>query len=111
MYTIGGLLIDTGFISLKQSDYERGVENFRENALIPGQQKIEVIPMFEMSDPVVVEWRALTTAYLEIVVERVRSTLRMSKKSLSLSQLLEGGTTSVRRNIALILLSINIYGS
>lgn len=99
-YANGGLLIDTGFISLKQSDYERGVENFRENALIPGQQKIEVIPMFEMSDPVVVEWRALTTAYLEIVVERVRSTLRMSKKSLSLSQLLEGGTTSAGRELA-----------
>lgn len=93
--------MDTGFISLKRADYERGIKNFRENSLLPGQQKIEVIPMFEMSDPVVVEWRALTTAYLDIVVERVRSTLRMSKKSLSLSQLLEGGTTSVRTTIIL----------
>jgi hypothetical protein len=88
-------LIDTGFITLKQADYERGVENFRENSLLPGQPKIEVTPMFEMSDPVVVEWRALTTAYLDLVVERVRSTLRLSKKSLSLSQLIEGGTTNV----------------
>jgi hypothetical protein len=81
---------------LKQKDHERGIENYRQNALLPGQPKIEVTPMFEISDPVVVEWRALTTAYLDLVAERVRSTLRMSKKSLSLSQLIEGGTTSVK---------------
>jgi hypothetical protein len=52
--------------------------------------------MFEMSDPVVTEWRALTVAYMDLVAERVRSTMRMSKKSLSLSQLIEGGTTSVQ---------------
>jgi hypothetical protein len=51
--------------------------------------------MFEMSDPVVVEWRALTTAYLDLVVDRVRATFGMSKKVLSLTQLIEGGTTSV----------------
>jgi hypothetical protein len=51
--------------------------------------------MFDMADPVVVEWRALTVAYLDLVTDRVRSILKMSKKSLSLSQLIEGGTTSV----------------
>lgn len=87
--------MDTGFITLKKQDYERGIENFRENSLLPGQPKVEVTPMFEMSDPVVVEWRALTTAYLDLVADRVRATLRMSKKTLSLTQLIEGGTTSV----------------
>lgn len=89
------MLIDTGFITLKDQDYERGIENYRENALLPGQPKVEVAPMFEMSDPVVVEWRALTTAYLDLVADRVRATFGMSKKLLSLTQLIEGGTTSV----------------
>ncbi|KAG1111781.1 hypothetical protein G6F42_014923 [Rhizopus arrhizus] len=96
----GGLLIDTGFITLKKQDYERGIENYRENSLLPGQPKVEVAPMFEMSDPVVVEWRALTTAYLDLVTDRVRATLRMSKKTLSLAQLIEGGTTSAGRELA-----------
>jgi hypothetical protein len=91
-------LIDTGFITLKKNDYERGIENYRRNSLLPGQPKVEVTPMFDMSDPVVVEWRALTVAYLDLVADKVRSTLKMSKKSLSLSQLIEGGTTSVSVN-------------
>ncbi|CAO0790541.1 unnamed protein product [Mucor circinelloides] len=99
-YSNGGLLIDTGFITLKKQDYERGIENYRENSLLPGQPKVEVAPMFEMSDPVVVEWRALTTAYLDLVTDRVRATLRMSKKTLSLAQLIEGGTTSAGRELA-----------
>lgn len=89
--------MDTGFITLKKQDYERGIENYRENSRLPGQPKVEVAPMFEMSDPVVVEWRALTTAYLDLVADRVRASLRMSKKTLSLTQLIEGGTTSVSR--------------
>lgn len=92
---IGGLLIDTGFITLRKCDYDRGIENYHLNSLLPGQPKIEVAPMFEMSDPVVVEWRALTTAYLDLVAERVRSVMKLSKKALSLTQLIEGGTTSV----------------
>lgn len=89
------MLIDTGFLTLKKVDYERGIDNYQKNSLLPGQPKVEVTPMFEMSDPVIIEWRALTTAYLDLVADRVRATLRLSKKSLTLSQLLEGGTTSV----------------
>ncbi|KAL0094737.1 hypothetical protein J3Q64DRAFT_1715674 [Phycomyces blakesleeanus] len=99
-YCNGGLLIDTGFISLKKADYERGITNYRINSLLPGQPKIEVTPMFDMCDPVVVEWRALTTAYLDLVAERVRDTLRLSRKSLSLGQLIEGGTWSAGRELA-----------
>lgn len=102
---IGGLLIDTGFITLKKSDYDRGIENYHQNSLLPGQPKIEVAPMFEMSDPVVVEWRALTTAYLDLVAERVRSVMRLSKKTLSLTQLIEGGTTSVSKTLIILFLS------
>ncbi|GAA5808962.1 hypothetical protein MFLAVUS_002362 [Mucor flavus] len=99
-YSNGGLLIDTGFITLKKTDYERGITNYRKNSLLPGQPKIEMIPTFEMSDPVVIEWRALTIAYLDLVAERVRSTMKLSKKTLSLTQLIEGGITSAGKELA-----------
>ncbi|KAI9315870.1 hypothetical protein BX666DRAFT_1952323 [Dichotomocladium elegans] len=96
----GGLLIDTGFLTLKPADVERGLDNYRKNALLPGQPKVEVVPMFDFNDPVVVEWRALTVAYLDIVAERVRTTLNASRKSLSLSQLIQGGTWNAGRELA-----------
>ncbi|KAI8092103.1 hypothetical protein BDF21DRAFT_377193 [Thamnidium elegans] len=99
-YSNGGLLIDTGFLTLKKTDYERGITNYRQNSLLPGQPKIEMIPTFEMSDPVVIEWRALTIAYLDLVAERVRSTMKLSKKTLSLTQLIEGGIVSAGKELA-----------
>ncbi|KAG0745592.1 hypothetical protein G6F57_009175 [Rhizopus arrhizus] len=99
-YCNGGLLIDTGFLTLKPKDYERGIKNYHTNSLLPHQPKIEVAPMFEMSDPVVTEWRALTVAYLDVVVDRVRQTFRLPKKMLSLSQLIQGGTWSAGRELA-----------
>ncbi|KAI8888594.1 DUF1688-domain-containing protein [Backusella circina FSU 941] len=99
-YSNGGLLIDTGFLTLKPKDYERGIKNYHENALLPNQSKIEVAPMFELSDPVITEWRALTVAYLDLVAEKVRQTFRLSKKALSLSQLIQGGTSSAGRELA-----------
>lgn len=92
---IGGLLMDTGFISLKPKEHERGIESYHKNSLLPGQPKIEVAPLFEMDDPVVVEWRALTTAYLDIVAERVRDALRLNRNKLSLTRLMDGATWSV----------------
>lgn len=99
-YCNGGFLIDTGFLTLKPVDYERGIKNYHQNSLLPSQPKIEVAPMFDMSDPVVVEWRALTVAYLDLVAERVRQSFRLSKKMLSLSQLIQGGTWSAGRELA-----------
>lgn len=94
-YRNGGLLMDTGFITLKPADLKRGLENYRQNSLLPGQPKVEIAPMFEMGDPVVIEWRALTVAYLDIVADRVRETFGLNRKRLSLSQLIHGGTWSV----------------
>ncbi|KAI8148745.1 hypothetical protein BJV82DRAFT_505446 [Fennellomyces sp. T-0311] len=96
----GGLLMDTGFISLKQHEYNRGIENYHKNSLLPGQPKIEVAPMFEMDDPVIVEWRALTTAYLDIVAERVRDVLRLNRNKLTLTRLMDGATWSAGRELA-----------
>ncbi|KAG0743827.1 hypothetical protein G6F62_005448 [Rhizopus arrhizus] len=99
-YCNGGLLIDTGFLTLKPKDYERGIKNYHANSLLPYQPKIEVAPMFDMSDPVVTEWRALTVAYLDLVADRVRQSFRLNKNLLSLSQLIQGGTWSAGRELA-----------
>ncbi|GAA5814308.1 hypothetical protein MFLAVUS_007802 [Mucor flavus] len=99
-YCNGGFLIDTGFLTLKTADYDRGIRNYHTNSLLPSQPKVEVAPMFDMSDPVVTEWRALTIAYLDVVAERVRQSFRLSKKLLSLSQLIQGGTWSAGRELA-----------
>lgn len=99
-YCNGGFLIDTGFLTLKPVDYERGIKNYHANSLLPYQPKVEVAPMFDMSDPVVIEWRALTVAYLDLVCERVRQSFGLSKKLLSLSQLIQGGTWSAGRELA-----------
>ncbi|KAI9483870.1 MAG: hypothetical protein EXX96DRAFT_560028 [Benjaminiella poitrasii] len=99
-YANGGLLIDTGLITLKRQDYERGIENYRQYTSLTGQPKIEMIPMFDMSDPVVVEWRALTIAYLDLVGDRVRAALQLTRKALPLTQLIEGGTTSAGKELA-----------
>lgn len=87
--------MDTGFIALKKHEYERGIDNYHKNSLLPGQPKIEVAPLFEMSDPVVTEWRALTTAYLDIVAERVRDVLKLNRNKLTLTRLMNGATWSV----------------
>ncbi|KAI9275644.1 hypothetical protein BDA99DRAFT_532603 [Phascolomyces articulosus] len=96
----GGLLIDTGFITLKQQEHARGIENYHKNSLLPGQPKIEVAPMFEMDDPVIVEWRALTTAYLDIVAERVRDVLRLNRNKLTLTRVMDGATWAAGRELA-----------
>ncbi|KAI7897365.1 uncharacterized protein EV154DRAFT_535315 [Mucor mucedo] len=99
-YCNGGFLIDTGFLTLKQADMDRGIKNYHANSLLPYQPKVEVAPMFDISDPVITEWRALTVAYLDLVAERVRQSFRLSKKLLSLSQLIQGGSWSAGRELA-----------
>ncbi|KAI7904272.1 uncharacterized protein BX663DRAFT_530376 [Cokeromyces recurvatus] len=99
-YANGGLLIDTGLITLKSQDYERGIENYRQHTNLLGQSKVEMIPMFDISDSAIIEWRALTIAYLDLVCDRVRAALKLTRKALSLTQLIEGGTTSAGRELA-----------
>jgi hypothetical protein len=90
--------LDTGLLVLKKRDLESGLSNYRRNSLLPGQPKMEVAPMFDINDPVVIEWRALTIYYVEIVASKVREKLR-SKKNLSLTQILEGGIWNVSEYI------------
>lgn len=90
---IGGLLIDLGFMTLKPKEEERGLVNYKHNALKPGQPAVEVVPTFEPSDPVIIEWRAMTVATLDRIAVEVRKQLNLP--NLTLAQVLQGGTWNV----------------
>ncbi|KAG0337153.1 hypothetical protein BG000_005753 [Podila horticola] len=97
-YRNGGLLIDIGFMTLKPSEEARGLANYKHNALKPGQPAVEVVPTFEPSDPVIIEWRAMTVATLDRVAVDVRKLLGLP--NLTLAQVLQGGTWNAGREIA-----------
>lgn len=95
-YRNGGLLIDTGLLTLKQADMDRGLQAYKDNARNRGQPSMEVVPLFEPSDDVVVEWRALTVGFLDELLEEVNRGLNLSGRDrLSLAQMLEAGTWKV----------------
>ncbi|KAG0210250.1 hypothetical protein B0O80DRAFT_497396 [Mortierella sp. GBAus27b] len=76
----------------------RGLANYKSNSLKPGQPAVEVVPTFEASDPVIIEWRAMTVATLDHVAVEVRKQLNMPE--LTLAQVLQGGTWNAGREIA-----------
>jgi Protein of unknown function (DUF1688) len=95
-YRNGGLLIDTGLLTLKIADMERGIAAYKRNAELAGKPRMEVIPMFEASDDVIVEWRALTVGFLDLLLDAVNKGLGLSGDNcLSLAQMLEAGSWKV----------------
>jgi hypothetical protein len=76
-YRNGGLLIDFGVLKL------------REPALAE-----------QTSDPLVVEWRALTVHLLDRLAEGLRRRLRTDAQAWPLARILQGGTWSAGREIA-----------
>ena len=95
-YRNGGLLIDTGLITLKPADMERGLQAYKANAQQKGQPSMEVVPLFEPPDDVIVEWRAITVGFLDELLDEVNRGLGLSgKDKLSLAQMLEAGTWKV----------------
>src|SRR5271168_3569819 len=57
-YRNGGLLVDTGLLTLKKADMDAGLARYEEVML--KETQVETVPMFEPSDDVIVEWRAVT---------------------------------------------------
>lgn len=97
-YRNGGLLVDTGLLTLKHEDAERGLRFYHEN--MPNAS-VEVVPMFEPSDDVVVEWRAATVGFLDELLIAVNEGLGLGgNDKLSLAQMLEAGTWKGGREIA-----------
>jgi len=106
-YRNGGLLVDTGLLTLKPEDTKRGIEFFHQNAAKEGQQSIEVVPLFTPDDDVIVEWRALTVALLDELLVAVNSGLGLvDGHKLSLAQMLEAGTWKVSYRSIIILTRI-----
>lgn len=79
-YRNGGLLLDLGLITAKHS----GVTGKRHHP----------------SDPIVVEWRALTLALLDRVADAVRTRLNKTSAELPLANVLQGGTWTAGRKVA-----------
>jgi hypothetical protein len=91
-YRNGGLLIDTGLLTLKEDDRERGVKAFHLHRESAGKISMEVVPAFRPHDDVIVEWRAVTVGFLDEIHRKVCEGLGVR---LSLAQVLEAGTWKV----------------
>jgi hypothetical protein len=79
-YRNGGLFIDTGVLTLRDSSAET-----REHVV---------------DSELVVEWRTLTVALLDRLAEIVRKRLGMDRETLPLAKILQGGTWSAGRALA-----------
>jgi hypothetical protein len=93
-YRNGGLLVDTGLLTLKQADHERGVTAYHGAY---GSAGMEVVPMFTADDDVIVEWRAVTVGFLDDLLAEVNRAL---DTNLTLAQMLEAGTWKGGRELA-----------
>jgi hypothetical protein len=80
-YRNGGLLVDLGLLKLKDK-----------HKLVAG-----IAPQFKADDDVIVEWRAVTIGFLDLILTNVNAKLGVK---LSLPQLLEAGTWKAGRKIA-----------
>jgi hypothetical protein len=79
-YRNGGLFVDLGVLSLRNAgDADRA---------------------HEVDSTLVVEWRALTVALLDLLAKRIRARLDRSAAELPLASLLEGGTWAAGRAAA-----------
>jgi hypothetical protein len=73
---LGGLLVDTGLLTLKANLVQEGLAAYRANALLPGQPAVEVIPLFPPDSDVIVEWRACTVAIIDSLVPGINKALQ-----------------------------------
>ncbi|XP_049848236.1 uncharacterized protein LOC126313327 [Schistocerca gregaria] len=79
-YRNGGLFFDSGVLSLKNpsdSDYE-----------------------YDVGAELVIEWRSLTIALVDLIAPHIRKNLNMSESELPMSKILQGGTWDAGRKLA-----------
>ncbi|POR33795.1 Uracil catabolism protein 4 [Tolypocladium paradoxum] len=101
-YRNGGLFVDMGVLTVKPDDLERGLQNFTDYCRRTGTKGVEVAPMFEPGDDVVVEWRGVTVGFLDKLCVEVNKALKneLAGHDLTLPQLLEAGSWKGGREIA-----------
>ncbi|TVY62836.1 Uracil catabolism protein [Lachnellula suecica] len=100
-YRNGGLFIDTGVLTLKPQQEKRGIQQFLANSQNEKKEAMEVVPMFAPDDDVIVEWRAVTVGFLDLLLEDVNERLGLQGvERLSLPQMLEAGSWKGGREVA-----------
>jgi hypothetical protein len=101
-YRNGGLFVDLGVLTLNPKDEERGLAHYAKYCARTGTKNVEVAPMFEPSDDVIVEWRGVTVGFLDILCVEVNKALKteLAGNELTLAQLLEAGSWKGGREIA-----------
>ncbi|KAK9413953.1 hypothetical protein SUNI508_11405 [Seiridium unicorne] len=101
-YRNGGLFIDLGVLILKKDDVDRGLQHYTDYCRRKNTKGIEVAPMFEPSDDVIVEWRGATIGLLDRLLVDVNRALtrELNGGELTLPQLLEAGSWKGGREIA-----------
>ena len=96
-YRNGGLFIDTGVLTLRESEEKGGLEFAHKVLDREGKRKMEITPMFSPDDDVVVEWRAATVGLLDLLLDEVNLMLGLhGSEKLTLPQMLEAGSWKVR---------------
>ena len=94
-YRNGGLLVDTGLLTLREAARQRGLKIYHEK--VGNGNSVEIVPTFEPSDDVIVEWRAVTVGLLDELLAAVNAGLGLhGPQQLTLAQMLEAGTWKVR---------------
>ncbi|KJZ74513.1 hypothetical protein HIM_06109 [Hirsutella minnesotensis 3608] len=101
-YRNGGLFVDMGVLTLKAEDLDRGLQNYNDYCRRTDTKGVEVAPMFEPGDDVVVEWRGATVGLLDKLCVEVNKFLKadLAGNELTLPQLLEAGSWKGGREIA-----------
>lgn len=97
--------MDTDLLTLRESEVKRGLRYNPQNTQALGQSRAEMVPCFDASDDVVVEWRAATVGFLDMLLPEVNKLLGLDGKEkgktpLSLAQMLEAGTWKGGRELA-----------
>ncbi|KAJ8123497.1 hypothetical protein O1611_g9573 [Lasiodiplodia mahajangana] len=101
-YRNGGLFVDLGVLTLKDVDMQRGLAHYTEYCRRTSSSGVEVAPMFEPGDDVIVEWRGVTVGFLDKLCQDVNVALseELNGGELTLAQLLEAGSWKGGREIA-----------
>lgn len=75
-YRNGGLFIDLGVLILKKKDMDRGLKQYADYCRRYKVKAVEVAPMFEPGDDVIVEWRGVIIGLLDRLLLEVNRLLR-----------------------------------
>jgi hypothetical protein len=97
-YRNGGLFVDLSVLELRKESLNGSKRRHGSmNNLFSSSYRP---PLFAPSSDVVVEWRALTVALIDLVAQGVRERLGLKPHELPLAKILEAGTWKAGREVA-----------